>query len=60
MEMLKLSKSKQSIETRNALVPKRPKLSATNEPVDEIQSAQTSANYASTHPDALSALRIDL
>ncbi|CAG9537603.1 unnamed protein product [Cercopithifilaria johnstoni] len=58
MEMLKLSKSKQSIETCN--VPKRPKLSATSEPVDAIQSAQTSANYAATHPDALSALRIDL
>lgn len=58
MEMLKLSKSKQSIEARS--VPKRPKLSATSEPVDEIQSAQSSADYAATHPDALSALRIDL
>ncbi|KAM3722299.1 Microprocessor complex subunit [Dirofilaria immitis] len=60
MEMLKLSKSKQSREACNIFVPKRPKLSATNEPVDEIQSAQSSANYAATHPDALSALRIDL
>ncbi|VBB28439.1 unnamed protein product [Acanthocheilonema viteae] len=58
MEMLKLSKSRQSSKACN--VPKRPKLSATNEPVDEIQSAQISANYATTHPDALSALRIDL
>ncbi|VDK77135.1 unnamed protein product [Onchocerca ochengi] len=58
MEMLKLSKSKQSIETSN--VSKRPKLSATNEPVNEIESAQASANYAATHPDALSVLRIDL
>uniref|UniRef100_A0A1I7VAZ0 WW domain-containing protein n=1 Tax=Loa loa TaxID=7209 RepID=A0A1I7VAZ0_LOALO len=60
MEMLKLSKSKQSIETCSVPVPKRPKLSATNEPVDDVQSAQTSASYAATHPDALSALRIDL
>ncbi|KAK6105501.1 hypothetical protein QQG55_20500 [Brugia pahangi] len=59
-EMLKLSKSKQSIENSNMVVPKRPKLSATNEPVDEIQSAEASASYAATHPDALSALRIDL
>uniref|UniRef100_A0A0R3RXB5 WW domain-containing protein n=1 Tax=Elaeophora elaphi TaxID=1147741 RepID=A0A0R3RXB5_9BILA len=58
MEMLKLSKSKQSNEA--CVVPKRPKLSATSEPVDEIQSAQTSADYAAIHPDALSALRIDL
>ncbi|VDO34586.1 unnamed protein product [Onchocerca flexuosa] len=60
MEMLKLSKAKQSIETSNVLVSKRPKLSATNEPVNEIESAQASASYAATHPDALSVLRIDL
>ncbi|VDK75292.1 unnamed protein product [Litomosoides sigmodontis] len=57
-EMLKLSRSKQSAKACN--VPKRRKLSATSEPVDEIQSVKTSANYAATHPDALSALRIDL
>lgn len=58
MEMLKLSKYKQSTKACN--IPKRPKISSTSEPVDEIQSAKTSANYAATHPDALSALRIDL
>uniref|UniRef100_A0A915PGY2 WW domain-containing protein n=1 Tax=Setaria digitata TaxID=48799 RepID=A0A915PGY2_9BILA len=60
MEMLKLSKSRQSIENTDVIAPKRPKLSATNKPVDEVQSAQISADYAATHPDALSALRIDL
>lgn len=60
MEMMKLAKSKQLAEASNVHVPKRPKLSETNEPVDEVQTAQASADYAATHPDALSALRIDL
>ncbi|VDM97524.1 unnamed protein product [Thelazia callipaeda] len=59
-EMLKLSKCKKSEEINEGIVCKRPKLSVTNEPVDGGKCAQESAGYATKHPDALSALRIDL